>query len=175
MQFYAKDIMSTHLVTVRPEMTAREAMELFTVNRISGAPVVDGSGRLKGVITASDILRASLEWPDPMSSYFLREPILEEELSRHGFHLEHINEDLVDNLMSREVFKAHPDTPVADLALKMFKARIHRVIVVDPSDQAPQGVVTTFDLLKLLAEGYSIQEFLEDAEGWLGEPRSYTR
>ena len=38
-----RDIMTTDVVTVSPESTIREAMELFASRHISGAPVVAGN------------------------------------------------------------------------------------------------------------------------------------
>jgi len=50
-----RDIMSRNVVTVSPEMSIREAMELFGKNHVSGAPVVSG-GKLTGVVTGSDLM-----------------------------------------------------------------------------------------------------------------------
>jgi CBS domain-containing protein len=50
-----RDIMSTNVVTVSPEMSIREAMELFGKNHVSGAPVVSG-GKLAGVVTGGDLM-----------------------------------------------------------------------------------------------------------------------
>lgn len=48
-------IMTKHVVTATPEMTLREAAELFAANHISGAPVVSGA-KVVGVVSAADIL-----------------------------------------------------------------------------------------------------------------------
>ena len=50
-----RDIMSTDVVTVGPQTTIREAMELLTQRHMSGAPVVSGDV-LVGVVTASDLM-----------------------------------------------------------------------------------------------------------------------
>lgn len=50
-----RDIMSTDVVTVGPQTTLREAMELLTQRHMSGAPVVSGEA-LVGVVTASDLM-----------------------------------------------------------------------------------------------------------------------
>jgi CBS domain-containing protein len=74
-----RDIMTTNVVTVTPETTVREAMELLSQQHVSGAPVVAGS-KLAGVVTSNDLMAfaASLsgapteretaqEWTDPSS------------------------------------------------------------------------------------------------------------
>src|SRR5215813_14770330 len=55
MMLRLRDIMSTNLVTVSPETSIREAMELFGKNHVSGAPVVSG-GKLAGVVSGGDLM-----------------------------------------------------------------------------------------------------------------------
>lgn len=50
-----RDIMSTDVVTVAPQATVREAMELLAMRHVSGAPVVSGDV-LVGVVTANDLI-----------------------------------------------------------------------------------------------------------------------
>jgi CBS domain-containing protein len=50
-----RDIMTTNVVTVTPETTVREAMELLSHRHVSGAPVVAGS-KLAGVVTSTDLM-----------------------------------------------------------------------------------------------------------------------
>ena len=49
------NIMTKNVVTATPEMTLREAAELFAANHISGAPVVSGT-KVVGVVSSADIL-----------------------------------------------------------------------------------------------------------------------
>ena len=57
------DIMTRQVVTVTPQTTLRDAVELFTAKHISGAPVVSGSD-LVGVVSASDVLGFAAATPD---------------------------------------------------------------------------------------------------------------
>lgn len=50
-----RDIMTRSVVTLEPQMTLREAMEILTVRHLSGAPVVSGQ-KVVGVISAGDLL-----------------------------------------------------------------------------------------------------------------------
>ncbi len=52
-----RDIMRKDPVTVPPDFTVEETAELFRERKISGAPVVDGTGRLVGIITRDDLYR----------------------------------------------------------------------------------------------------------------------
>jgi len=57
-----RDIMTTEVVTLDPNVTIREAMDTFTSRRISGAPVVEG-GVVVGVVSATDLLQLAAALP----------------------------------------------------------------------------------------------------------------
>lgn len=57
-----RDIMTTNVITLDPDVTIRQAMDRFTSRRISGAPVVAG-GDVIGVISASDLVQFAATLP----------------------------------------------------------------------------------------------------------------
>jgi CBS domain-containing protein len=57
-----RDIMTTEIVTLDPNVTIREAMDTFASRRISGAPVVEG-GVVVGVVSATDLLQLAAALP----------------------------------------------------------------------------------------------------------------
>jgi CBS domain-containing protein len=61
----ARELMSSPVVTVRPEATLKEVAELMATHHISGLPVVDRFGSLVGVISEADFLtRMKYAGPD---------------------------------------------------------------------------------------------------------------
>jgi CBS domain-containing protein len=54
------DFMTTHLATANPDMELLSLVDLLLIQGISGAPVVDGDGKLVGMISEQDCLRAIL-------------------------------------------------------------------------------------------------------------------
>lgn len=69
------DYMARDLVTLAPDMEINRALHLLLDHRISGAPVVDASGALVGVLSKKDCLRAALnasyyqDWGDSVADY----------------------------------------------------------------------------------------------------------
>lgn len=55
-----KEYMSANLVTFTPEMGVLRAINILIKNRISGAPVVDKTGDLVGVLSEQDCLKIAL-------------------------------------------------------------------------------------------------------------------
>ncbi len=59
--FKAKDIMTTHIVTVHVDDTIDHAITLMVRHRISGLPVLDREGRPVGIISEFDLLELICE------------------------------------------------------------------------------------------------------------------
>ncbi|AKH99000.1 CBS domain-containing protein [Hoeflea sp. IMCC20628] len=70
-----KTYMSRELVTLTPDMEINRAMNLLIDNHISGAPVLNESGNLVGMLSQKDCLKAALhasyyrEWGDTVAKY----------------------------------------------------------------------------------------------------------
>ena len=52
-----RDVMTSDVVSVGPEASIDEAVQLMLQRRISGLPVIDHAGELVGVVTEGDFLR----------------------------------------------------------------------------------------------------------------------
>lgn len=57
----AGELMSSDVVTISSTATVREAANLMYKRRLNPLPVVDGSGRLVGIVSRSDIIRLLTE------------------------------------------------------------------------------------------------------------------
>ncbi len=55
------DFMSRTLITIAPETSVVEAARLMLAHKISGLPVVDAHGTLRGIITETDLFRVMVE------------------------------------------------------------------------------------------------------------------
>jgi len=56
-----RDFMTDEVVTVSPDATLIEVAELLDKNRIDRLPVVDEKGKMLGIISRTDLLRALLD------------------------------------------------------------------------------------------------------------------
>ncbi len=157
MQQAAREIMSQPVMTVRPETSCQEAAQLFNINHISGAPVVDARGVLVGVISITDLLQFKLESGMPLSddeALYDQQPI-NDWIGEHGYHIETLT-GLVADKMRHHVLTAYPDTLIKELAYTMAQHQVHRIIILKRDQQIPVGIVSSFDLLKVFAEMPSV-------------------
>lgn len=151
----ARDIMSSNVIWLTEDMSVEDATRLFVEEKISGAPVVDDSSTMTGVVSIRDCLRSGksteyLESLDEESSTYYNEswelPLTPDEAA--AFHLRYGRELLVKDIMTPVVFNVNVDTPVRDIAATMLKGRVHRLVVLDGEELA--GMVTTMDMLKAI-------------------------
>ena len=61
------EVMTQSVITVGPDRPAREGARLMLDHRIGALPVLDG-GRLVGIVTETDIVRAFLHMTAPVTS-----------------------------------------------------------------------------------------------------------
>lgn len=142
MQFYVKDIMSTGLITVKANTQIRDVIKIFVNNNVSGLPVLDLEGYLSGVVSIADVLQKESRHS------FYHIPIVQ------NFELELIEDakffdQPISSIMTENLHTIEPDETIAVMAKIMYEKRIHRLLVT--KDNKLIGVVTTFDVLKLLA------------------------
>ena len=64
----ASDIMTTEVISVNPDMNLSEIIKIMNEKKIIRVPVVSKEGKLRGVVSRCDILRAKIE-PDFVITY----------------------------------------------------------------------------------------------------------
>jgi predicted transcriptional regulator len=152
----AKDIMNKSVITVEADMTVHELACFFTEKMITGAPVINGSGKLVGVVSVTDIIRNDAQ------RIWIASQRHENEYYLHGWEDEfnydevndlHLEEDeglKVHNIMTPVIFNVQETTPISEMADMMINGRIHRLLVTQGSKVI--GIVTTLDMLKAIRE-----------------------
>lgn len=53
---HAKDIMTTKLITIKPDAKVKDAIKLIVKNNISGLPVIDENREVIGIVSEKDLL-----------------------------------------------------------------------------------------------------------------------
>jgi predicted transcriptional regulator len=151
-----KDVMNPDIMTVADEMTTDELVRFLTEREISGAPVVDGQGRLIGVVSMTDIGRHLAEPSDfasPASPAFYRETADDraEDLSLEDLGQRYVEERAVTvrDVMTPAVHQVPATALVREAARIMVEHHIHRLIVTRGKE--PVGIITSIDLLRVLA------------------------
>ncbi len=125
----ALDIMQKGVMTVSPELSVADLEEFLTIEEISGVPVTGPGGQIMGIVSKTDIVRTLSE------TAHQRSELLEPDLT-------------AGDIMTKETITVRPDEDVREVAQRMIDGHLHRVIVT--SSEQVLGIITTFDLLKLM-------------------------
>ena len=135
---FVRDRMSSPAVTITPGTSLQAALNLMHEHRFRRLPVVDERGRLVGIVSERDLLYAS-----PPSATLLS-----------GLELNHLlTERRVDEIMTRNVLTATPDTFVEDAARLMVDNKVGGLPIVEGDNQVV-GVITETDVFKAFIELY---------------------
>lgn len=160
MELCARDLMQKDVLTLSPETPLISAHRLFVQEEIHGAPVVEEDGRVVGVVSTLDLLRAVEEEHERGSSAasYFRDTL---EFSSPSWS--RLSEDFQDRLselsvrdvMNAEVVAVAPDATVPAVARTLRANRIHRVLVLEEGKLL--GLISTFDLVGLIEGGADAQ------------------
>lgn len=159
----AKQVMHSEIVSLSTEDTVSVAVKAFEEYHISGAPVVDATGKFVGVLSIADIARSDHVRSGQIASeryeYYLANP-LEEEVDDRRFGDEEIfsksdysdavvGEHLVGDWMTPKLITCDPDDNLVKLCRVMTEEEVHRVLLTEGKQVL--GIVSAFDIVKYIA------------------------
>ena len=108
-------------ITMGPDQTLAEALELMRIHRISGIPVVEANGKLVGIVTNRDVRFA-----------------------------EHPGQKISELMTSENLAKVAQGTSSEDARRILHQRRIEKLLVVDKADHIV-GLITVKDIEKSVA------------------------
>lgn len=139
-----EEIMTREVVTVTPETSVRQVVELLLGKLFKAVPVVDEEQRVVGIITNGDLLRQA-GMPVRLA---VGERLEAEEL--HQF-LERISQEKVAHqIMTSPVLTVREDEELGHVVQKLMEQGLKRLPVVD-ADGRLVGVVSRLDILRAVA------------------------
>ena len=132
-----EEAMTAEVVTVSPETSVTVAARTMRDAGVSGLPVVDGHGRVIGILTEADLLHRAVV-PDPAEAE-----------TRRAARDRPLQSTVAD-LMSRDVLGLRRSDPLAKAARLMEKARVRRLVVVGDGFVL-EGIISRSDVVATLA------------------------
>jgi CBS domain-containing protein len=149
----AADVMSRPVLTVRAGDTVEQAAALLSHKNVTAAPVLDAEGKLAGIVSEGDLLRARVA------------------TDHGGVRIA----TLVGDVMTRTVVALAPGTELSELAEAMLHNNVHSVPIVDDEAEVV-GIVCRHDLLRAYVRTddtvqWEVQHRLDQ---YAGGPRQWT-
>lgn len=143
-----RDIMTTPVVTVRPNMSVKELVALFRDKRLGGVPVVDDDDNLVGIVTEGDLMAMDADVPLPHYFELLDSIIYLGSRKKFEERLRKAAAATVADLMTPAPFTVKPDDPARAAASLMSQNGFDRVPVEE--DGKVVGIVSRHDIMKVL-------------------------
>jgi CBS domain-containing protein len=137
-----KDVMTTRVVSVRKDASFREMAAALREHRISAFPVVDGDGKVIGVVSEADMLTKEALGSDPHGMQGMITGLL-----RHREH-QKARGITAGDLMSSPPVTVTSDDTVEHAAKLMYTRKVKRLPVVD-SGAHLVGIVSRADVLAI--------------------------
>jgi acetoin utilization protein AcuB len=127
--------MSSPVITIHPDSTLEEALNLMKAEHIRRLPVVDKDGILIGIVSERQLLAASPSDATTLSVYEIKELM---------------NKVTIDKIMTRDVLTVTADNPLEETARIMADNKVGGLPVVE--GRKVVGMITETDVFKVFLE-----------------------
>lgn len=143
-----KDIMTTEVITVTPEMDISKAAQILLENHINGTPVVGVGGELIGILCQSDLVAQQKKLPIPTLFTFL-DGLVQLTSAKHlDKQVRKIAALTVSEAMTPNPVTVKPDTGIETVAALMVDSNFHTLPVVEGSRLV--GIIGKEDVLRTI-------------------------
>ncbi len=116
----ARDIMTRTVITAKPDTLVTDVMSLFLRWHISGLPIVDGDGKLLGIVTEADVVNFAISGDTASTT--------------------------AGEIMTKQVETYTQDTLVVEIVNRFAAKRIRRVPVVEEGKVV--GILSWRDIIR---------------------------
>ena len=157
----ARDVMVFPVLTVGENETVHEVARILVDNRISAVPVVDGSGRLVGIVTEADLMYRPEAGTERPSSWWLSLLLGDRALAADYVKSRAVK---VKDIMTLDVKTASPATPLYEIAGLFEENHIKRVPILS-EDGDLVGIVSRANIIQAVASARpKLETSLSDAQ-----------
>lgn len=160
MALTARDIMTPSVKAVPQSWAMQQLSRFLTDNELTGTPVEDASGTIVGIVTLKDI--AEFQWNSTCAgalaenkdenSLTPQEQAEARQLRQRMFQQMSRTPVEVRDIMTPNPVAVSIDTCIFTVATTMMQEHLHRILVTSgTSDTAVVGIITTYDMLRVIA------------------------
>lgn len=146
-----KELMTTSVITVRPNATIEQVADVIHGYHFTGVPVVDEQGRLLGVIMERDFITADSKLYLPTYVKMLKDLDFVQNDKKHlSKEAQSLISATAADVMNSNIVTASPEDTIEHLAELFATKRVNPIPVVDEQFKLV-GVISRSDLIKLFS------------------------
>ncbi len=147
----AKDIMTPQVITVSPTTPVAQVAHILRERHISGVPVVNEAGKVVGLVTEIDLIKRHARLHFPVYLPFLESLVFLESPRHYQEEVRRVLGTTAQEIMTKPVRTARPDTDVKDIATMMVEERSNPIPILDETG-ALVGIVSHTDIVRLVEQ-----------------------
>ncbi len=147
-----RDLMTTEVLTLRPDDTVKKAATRLALDNVSGAPIVDNKNHLLGFVSENDILKVIMKYQMRLEKDDIEGNLLDysmDALNEPDDNLRKVAEEIsnieMSELMVRSVMTTSPDAPVIEVLRTMLSLGINRIPVLEKGVLV--GIISRGDII----------------------------
>ncbi|MBE6524169.1 MAG: CBS domain-containing protein [Thermoplasmata archaeon] len=147
-----RDLMTTEVLTLRPDDTIRKAAKKLALENVSGAPIVDNKNHLLGFVSENDILTTIMKYQTKLQKEDVDCNLLEysmdaEDNSNEKLNaiVEEISNIRMSTLMIHSVMTTSPDANIIEVLRTMLTLGINRIPVLEKGVLV--GIISRGDII----------------------------
>lgn len=141
----AADVMTRSVVSISSDATVFDAAELLVSMNFSALPVVDGSGKVVGIVSEADLMRRPEIGTAPHHSWIAR---MLADGGQSAAEYVTFHSRRVADVMTKKVISVQQDATLGEVAEIMAKYKVKRLPVLN--DDLVVGIVSRANLLQAL-------------------------
>lgn len=143
------DIMTEKVITVTKDDTVEKCANLLATHTLSGLPVVDDAGYVKGIVTEGDLIKHNTAVQVPAFIEILGGIIFLDNPNTFFENVEKSMGHFVENVMTEEVITINPEEDIEKAARILVRHQITRLPVTDDEGKL-MGIVARRDIMNHL-------------------------
>jgi len=147
-----RDLMTTEVLTLRPDDTVKKAAKKLALENVSGAPIVDNKHHLLGFVSENDILKLILRYQTKLDKEGIVGNLLEysmDSTSAPDNELKDASDEISNKTMSeimvRSIMTTTPDAPTMEVLRTMINMGINRIPVLEKGVLV--GIISRGDII----------------------------
>jgi CBS domain-containing protein len=144
----AREIMTSNVISVTTETTIKELVNLFSEHNVSGAPVIDKTGNLIGVVTENDLIDQTKKLHIPTVITILDSIFYLENPSKMEKEMKKMAGTKVLDIYTPHPVSVKPEATIEEIATIMAEKNIHTLPVLE--DGKIIGIIGKRDIIKTL-------------------------
>lgn len=149
----AANVMTREVVTLGAGSSMLDALRLIKKKEVRQIPVLDGEGRVKGVITPRKLFKGIL--PPYVTDGLLEDVKFAPELPMFVENIKKLSAKGVEEVLERDFVAVFPETSTMEIAALFYNPASHAeaVVVVGP-DKKLLGIISPWDVFSRILDHY---------------------